>query len=76
MAQEGASGSTGRTQSTSFLPMFENKRLHIYGRPDGIDAANGALIPLEIKSHKDVKPTDEWSLRSIGSSSNLSHPAY
>jgi hypothetical protein len=26
-------------------PLFENKSLKIYGRPDGIDAARGGLIP-------------------------------
>lgn len=43
-------------------PAFENKRLKIHGRPDGIEAARGALIPIEIKSHKDVQPTDELEL--------------
>lgn len=43
-------------------PTFENRRLHIYGRPDGVDAADGALIPIEIKSHKDVQRTDELEL--------------
>jgi predicted RecB family nuclease len=43
-------------------PMFENRKLHIYGRPDGVDAADGALIPIEIKSHKNVLRTDELEL--------------
>lgn len=43
-------------------PLFENFKLNIYGRPDGIDAANGALLPVEIKSHKDILRTDELEL--------------
>ncbi|MGH3442404.1 MAG: TM0106 family RecB-like putative nuclease, partial [Nitriliruptorales bacterium] len=43
-------------------PMFENRDLRIFGTPDGIDAAGGALIPIEIKSHKDVQRTDELEL--------------
>lgn len=43
-------------------PMFENRRLKIFGQPDGIDAAGGALFPIEIKSHKDVQRTDEIEL--------------
>lgn len=43
-------------------PNFENVPWKIFGRPDGIDAAEGALIPIEMKSHKDVQPTDELEL--------------
>lgn len=44
------------------IPVFENHKLHIYGQPDGIYAEAGALIPVEIKSHKDVQRTDELEL--------------
>lgn len=43
-------------------PVFENRELKIFGQPDGIDAAGGALIPIEIKSHKDVQRIDELEL--------------
>jgi predicted RecB family nuclease len=39
-------------------PDFRNEPWKIHGRPDGIDAAEGALIPIEVKSHKDVQPID------------------
>jgi predicted RecB family nuclease len=44
------------------VPDFKNKDLKIHGRPDGIDAAEGALIPIEMKSRKDVQRTDELEL--------------
>ena len=44
------------------VPAFENKRLMIHGVPDGVDAASGALRPIEIKSHKDVRRSDELEL--------------
>jgi predicted RecB family nuclease len=40
------------------LPLIRNERLKILGIPDGIDPADGALVPIEIKSHKDVRRTD------------------
>jgi predicted RecB family nuclease len=43
-------------------PDFENPTLKLYGRPDGIDVAGGALIPMEIKSHKDIQALDELEL--------------
>lgn len=43
-------------------PVFENPTLEIYGKPDAIDTDNGALIPVEIKSHKDVQRCDELEL--------------
>jgi predicted RecB family nuclease len=43
-------------------PLFENRRLMIYGRPDGVEPAGGALLPVEIKSHKDVEPSDKLEL--------------
>lgn len=44
------------------LPPFENKALKLYGQPDGLEAAGGALLPIEIKSHRDVQRTDELEL--------------
>lgn len=40
------------------LPLFENRKLKIFGRPDGIVAARGALIPVEIKLHGKPLPSD------------------
>jgi predicted RecB family nuclease len=39
-----------------------NPSLKIMGRPDGVDLARGALLPIEIKSHKDVQALDEFEL--------------
>lgn len=52
------------SQSVQVLgtPTYENHRLRIIGRPDGIDTARGALFPIEVKSHKDVQRTDELEL--------------
>jgi predicted RecB family nuclease len=44
------------------LPTFENPKLKIYGQPDWIEPEGGALIPVEVKAHKDVQPTDELEL--------------
>lgn len=44
------------------VPPFENPKLKIYGQPDGVEAAAGALFPIEVKSHKDVQRTDELEL--------------
>lgn len=44
------------------LPVFENHKLQIYGKPDAIDTAQGALVPVEVKSHKDVQRSDELEL--------------
>jgi predicted RecB family nuclease len=43
-------------------PDFDNPTLKLYGRPDGIDVAGGALIPMEFKSHKDIQRLDELEL--------------
>jgi len=43
-------------------PDFENRELFIRGRPDGIETSHGALLPIEVKSHKDVQRTDELEL--------------
>lgn len=44
------------------LPVFENEALSIYGCPDGVETERGALLPVEIKSHKEVRRTDELEL--------------
>jgi predicted RecB family nuclease len=43
-------------------PPFEDKRRKLRGTPDGIDAANGALYPIEIKSHRSVTHLDQLEL--------------
>jgi predicted RecB family nuclease len=43
-------------------PNFYNQALRIRGRPDGIVGGDGALIPIEVKSHRDVQPIDELEL--------------
>jgi predicted RecB family nuclease len=43
-------------------PEFANRKLRLRGRPDGIDAASGAVVPIEIKSHKSVQRLDELEL--------------
>src|SRR5262249_23194176 len=43
-------------------PILKNSTLKIYGQPDAIDTAQGALFPVEIKSHKDVQRSDELEL--------------
>lgn len=48
-------------QSTATLlqvPMLENRELRLYGKPDGIEARRGALVPVEVKWHKNVRRTD------------------
>ncbi len=41
---------------------FENPTLQIAGIPDGIDTADGALVPIEVKSHKVVQKSDRLEL--------------
>lgn len=59
---------------------FENRDLRIYGEPDGIETAAGALIPIEIKSHKNVQRFDElelafyWMLLEPHRTRDLDHP--
>jgi predicted RecB family nuclease len=43
-------------------PLLDNKALRIYGRPDGIEPSAGQLVPIEIKSHQEVKLLDELEL--------------
>jgi len=40
------------------LPTMRNPNLKILGAPDGVEAAGGTLIPIEMKSHRDVRRTD------------------
>lgn len=42
--------------------LYRNERLKILGTPDGVDAAGGALFPIEIKSHKEVLASDRLEL--------------
>jgi hypothetical protein len=41
---------------------FENAALQIAGIPDGMDTAGGALVPIEMKSHRIVQKTDRLEL--------------
>lgn len=41
---------------------FRNPRLRLIGRPDGLVTANGALQPIEIKSHRLLKHSDRMEL--------------
>ncbi len=43
-------------------PLYENRQLKLRGCPDGIDAANGALYPIEIKSHRAPTHLDRLEL--------------
>jgi predicted RecB family nuclease len=43
-------------------PMYENDSLKLFGIPDGIEPAGGAMVPIEIKSHRKVQPLDEVEL--------------
>ena len=42
--------------------LFENRDLKLRGIPDGIETAEGALIPIEIKSHAGIGPLDKLEL--------------
>jgi len=42
--------------------IYRNDRLKILGTPDGVDAAGGALFPIEIKSHREVSTSDKLEL--------------
>jgi len=44
------------------LPILENPALRLRGTPDGIVANAGALLPIEIKSHRDLRRSDELEL--------------
>jgi predicted RecB family nuclease len=42
--------------------LVKNHDYKILGRPDGVRTAHGALLPIEIKSHKEVTRLDELEL--------------
>ena len=42
--------------------LFENRDLKLRGIPDGIETAEGALIPIEIKSHAGISRLDKLEL--------------
>lgn len=44
------------------LPLLKNPELRIMGKPDAVDTHKGQLLPVEIKSHKDVHLSDELEL--------------
>lgn len=44
------------------LPRLRNDDLRLLGIPDAVDPAEGALVPVEIKSHREVRRTDELEL--------------
>jgi len=44
------------------LPMLENVKLKLYGKPDGVKTEGGMLIPIEIKSHASVRREDRLEL--------------
>lgn len=44
------------------LPLLENADLRLRGIPDGVVADHGALLPVEIKSHKHLRHSDEVEL--------------
>lgn len=44
------------------LPLLKNVELKITGRPDAVDTQKGELVPLEIKSHKATRVSDELEL--------------
>lgn len=45
-----------------FPGLVENPAYKILGRPDGVRTAHGALLPIEIKSHREVTRLDELEL--------------
>jgi hypothetical protein len=59
-------GALGRLLGTDITilgtPAFEGRKLKLRGRPDGIDAAGGALYPIEIKSHRAPTHLDRLEL--------------
>lgn len=44
------------------IPLMKNTKLKIRGKLDGIKTGFGALCPIEIKSHKTLKPIDKIEL--------------
>jgi predicted RecB family nuclease len=62
LPEQGLPGLFDQELTVLGVPDFENRELLIRGRPDGIVTARGALLPVEIKSHKDVQRIDELEL--------------
>jgi CRISPR/Cas system-associated exonuclease Cas4 (RecB family) len=62
LPEAGLPGLLAEERTLLGTPDFENPELLIRGRPDGIETAGGALLPIEIKSHKDVQRIDELEL--------------
>jgi predicted RecB family nuclease len=44
------------------LPLLRNNELSLRGVPDAVDAHAGGFVPVEIKSHREVRRTDELEL--------------
>ena len=44
------------------LPLLRNDALRLRGVPDAVDPEDGDLIPIEIKSHREVRRSDELEL--------------
>jgi CRISPR/Cas system-associated exonuclease Cas4 (RecB family) len=51
-----------RTVYLSAMSPLENEKLGLRGLPDGVQTAGGALVPIEMKSHRDVMATDRLEL--------------
>lgn len=52
----------GRNLFLLDLPVLRNPNQRIYGSPDGLHTEAGALLPVEVKSHREVSRTDELEL--------------
>lgn len=44
------------------IPTLENRERQIFGAPDGVDTAGGALAPIAIRAHKHVRRGDKLEL--------------
>ena len=53
---------TGQDFTIPVVRTFENRSLGLIGKPDGLVTANGALQPIEIKSHRLLKRSDRMEL--------------
>ena len=53
---------TGRVEFWVPTAILENPRRGVYGWPDAVDQAGGALWPIEFKSHRRPSRTDELEL--------------
>lgn len=52
----------GRNVTLFGLPLLEHTGLRIRGAPDGVRTEHGAVLPVEIKSHRDVRRSDRLEL--------------